>query len=108
MSPYLKQHVPLASLGADTMQPPAKSEAKLREHDQVARGWKLQSLYSAADSLLSSATRLEKEIELETRYWEQVLAVSDKGWSVCQLPREKHTLGVRFGFSEGMALSSCV
>jgi mediator of RNA polymerase II transcription subunit 17 len=53
------------------------------------------------DSILASASRLEKEIELETRYWQQVLAVSENGWSVCRLPNEKHTLGVRFGFSEG-------
>ncbi|KAI9851272.1 MAG: RNA polymerase II mediator complex subunit [Thelocarpon superellum] len=100
MSPYLKEHVPLGSLGADTIRPPQPSEAKVRDQAVVSRGWKLQSLTSAADSLLRSATRLEKEIELETRYWQQVLTVSAQGWSVCQSPREKHTLSVRFGFSE--------
>lgn len=56
---------------------------------------------SAADSLLKSATRLEQEMERETTYWEKILAVKEQGWSVCRLPREKHTLGVKYGFSEG-------
>ena len=64
----------------------------------------LQGLQSAADSLLSSATRLEREIQTETRYWEQVLAIDKKGWSVCKLPQEKHTLAVRFGFPEATGM----
>ncbi|KAI9868551.1 MAG: RNA polymerase II mediator complex subunit [Pleopsidium flavum] len=39
-------------------------------------------------------------MEQETKYWEQVLAVKEQGWSICRLPREKHTLGVRYGFAE--------
>ena len=65
-------------------------------------GWKLQSLNSTADSLLRSATRLEQEIEQETTHWKQVLEIQEKGWSISRLPNEKHTLGVRFGFAEGM------
>ncbi|TKA55647.1 hypothetical protein B0A49_10491, partial [Cryomyces minteri] len=53
-----------------------------------------------ADSLLQAATRLEKDVRRETNYWQQVMSVSEKGWSVCRLPQEKHNLGVRFGFSE--------
>lgn len=37
---------------------------------------------------------------METKYWEQVLAISDNGWAICRLPHEKHTLGVRVGFLE--------
>ena len=64
-------------------------------------GWRMKSLNSAADSLLKSASRLEEEVEKETRYWSQTLAVKEKGWSLSRLPREKHTLGVRYGFAEG-------
>lgn len=39
----------------------------------------------------------------ETTYWDQVLAVKEKGWSLSRLPREKHTLGVRYGFAEAYA-----
>ena len=64
----------------------------------------MKSLNNAADSLLKSASRLEEEVEKETRYWSQALAVKEKGWSLSRLPREKHTLGVRYGFLEGEAL----
>lgn len=63
----------------------------------------MQSLNGAADSLLKSAARLEEEMERETTYWDQVLAVKEKGWSLSRLPREKHTLGVRYGFAEAYA-----
>ncbi len=61
----------------------------------------MKSLNSAADSLLKSASRLEEEVEKETRYWSRALTVKEKGWSLSRLPREKHTLGVRYGFAEG-------
>ena len=63
----------------------------------------MQSLTGAADSLLESATRLDEEIKRETTYWDQVLSVKDEGWSLCRLPRERHTLGVRYGFAEAHA-----
>lgn len=91
----------MGTLGADKLQAPKLTEAQKLDNKQIAKGWKNQSLNKAVDSILASATRLEKEIETETKYWEQVLAVSDNGWAVCKLPKEKHTLGVRFGFSEG-------
>ena len=68
----------------------------------ISMGWKLQSLNSTVDSLLRSATRLEQEIEQEATHWKQVLEIQEKGWSISRLPNEKHTLGVRFGFAEGM------
>jgi mediator of RNA polymerase II transcription subunit 17 len=92
----------MGTLGADKLQAARVTDAQKQDNKQISRGWKAQSLNQTVDSILASATRLEKEIELETKYWEQVLAVSDNGWSVCQLPNEKHILGVRFGFSEGM------
>lgn len=104
MSPHLKQTVPFGSLGLDITRLPPLSESEKREAELVSQGWKLEGLASAADSLLRSATRLEKEMEQETRYWEQVLAVKQEGWSICRLPRERHTLGVRYGFAEGKLL----
>ncbi len=89
------------TLGADKLADPRLTEAQRTDNRQIAKGWKAQSLNSVVDSILASATRLEKEIEHETKYWEQVLAVSDSGWAVCRLPNEKHILGVRYGFSEG-------
>ena len=97
----LKQNVPLGSIGTERNQALQSSASKKKQDDMTILGWKLQSLNSTADSLLSSAARLESEMEKETKYWEQVLSVKEQGWSLSRLPREKHTLGVRYGFAEG-------
>lgn len=102
MLPELKQMVPLGSLGAEVVQVPQVSAVERHNEDMTVIGWRMQSLHGTVDSLLNSATRLEQEMEREARYWEQVLAVKEKGWSLHRLPREKHTLGVRYGFAEGM------
>lgn len=91
----------MGSLGAEIVQPPQKPQSEKSHDDLVTSGWKLQSLSSAADALLASATRLEREIKRETIYWGQVLGVKEQAWSLHRLPRERHTLGVRYGFSEG-------
>ena len=101
MSPFLQQNVPLGSLGVEPVQRPAIGEAEKRNNEMVAMGWRVRSLNSAADSLLASATRLGAEVRKETNYWDKLLTVKDEGWSVSRLPRDKHTLGVRFGFTEG-------
>ena len=101
LSPYLKQNMPMGSLGAAVMQAPQVTDEDKHDDEVVSLGWKMQSLGNTADSLLKSATRLKQEIEYETRYWEQVLAIKEEGWSLCRLPREKHTLAVRYGFAEG-------
>ena len=100
MSPVLKQHVKPGTLSLDMwggMQPNKEQEDT---DDVISRAWRIQALQTCADSLLSAATRLEKHVRRETRYWDQVLSVSEKGWSLCRMPREKHNLGVRFGFLE--------
>lgn len=101
MSPFLRQVVPLGSLNAEVVNPPAKSEAAELDIKAVSRGWRLQNFNAAADKLLKSATRLEKEVASETKYWGEVLAVKDKGWKVCRLPGERQALAVQYGFIEG-------
>ena len=91
----------MGCLGTEVVEKPEISEAIAREDDLVSLGWRLQSLNSTADSLLQSASRLEKEVTEETEYWDEVLAVRQQGWSICRIPRERRTLGVRYGFSEG-------
>ncbi|KAF7165143.1 hypothetical protein CNMCM6106_001383 [Aspergillus hiratsukae] len=100
MSAYLKQVAPLGSLEAEVISPPPKSEAAVRDPKTVSRGWRLQNFNAAADKLLKSASRLENEVASETRYWQEVLAVKDKGWKLCRLPREGQALGVQYGFLE--------
>ncbi|KAL8786316.1 MAG: hypothetical protein Q9195_008243 [Heterodermia aff. obscurata] len=102
VDPYIREALPKGTLVVDKIQAPQKSETEVQSVQMVELGWKTQSLKSAADSLLSSAARLEKELEAETRYWDQVLKIKEQGWSVTRLPREKYALGVRFGFAEGV------
>ncbi|RAK79966.1 mediator of RNA polymerase II transcription subunit 17 [Aspergillus fijiensis CBS 313.89] len=100
MSAYLKQVAPLGSLNAEIVNPPPKSEAALQDIKTVSRGWRIQNFNAAANKLLRSATRLETEVASETKYWDEVLAVKNKGWKVCRLPRDRQALGVQYGFLE--------
>ncbi|KAJ5640233.1 Mediator complex subunit Med17 [Penicillium longicatenatum] len=100
MSPYLKQIAPLGSLNTDVVNPPPKSESATKDILSVSRGWRIQNFNSASSKLLKAAARLETEVASETRYWNEVLAIKDKGWKVCRLPRERQALGVQYGFIE--------
>lgn len=100
LSPALRDLVGIGTLGASKLKEPNITEAQIQNDLSVATGWRVMGINSMVDSILAAAERLEKEIELETKYWADVLAVSDDGWTVCALPQEPYTLGVRFGFSE--------
>lgn len=104
ISPFLRDHVGMGTLGADKVHASRTTDTQKIDNKRIAKGWKIQTLNRTADSILASATRLEKEIGLETAYWKQVLAISENGWAICRLPNEKHTLGVRFGFTEGTSV----
>ncbi|KAL8883049.1 MAG: hypothetical protein Q9192_007472 [Flavoplaca navasiana] len=103
VSSYIKQTIPFGSLGAEIMQATKEVESEETSHDLIGLGWRLRSLTRSADSLLNSATRLEKEMERESTYWQQVLQVKEAGWPVSRLPGDRQTLGVRFGFAEAHA-----
>ncbi|KAI1436990.1 subunit 17 of mediator complex-domain-containing protein [Xylaria sp. CBS 124048] len=100
VSPHLRELVGIGTLGASKLKESNITEAQMHNDLSVATGWRVMGINNMADSVLAAAERLEKEIELETKYWADVLAVSDDGWAVCALPQEPHTLGVRFGFAE--------
>lgn len=96
----LRTAVGLGTLGADKIQDSKVTHAQRLDTANIVKGWKLQSLNENADSILEAATKLEKEIEAETKYWQQLIEVDAKGWSICKVPQEQHTLGVRVGFAE--------
>ena len=102
ISPQLRETLPIGTLGMDKISPRDTRLTIARRDDNkvVGKGWKIQALDRSVDSILAAATRLEKEIDCETKYWEEILAVDAKGWKTCKLPQERHTLGVRFGFFE--------
>lgn len=101
MSPALSQMGIAGMLAYDKLPASRPSPAEIEHTKSIAVGMTCRSLQTAADALVASANRLEAEMKREARYWEQVLSVSDRGWAVCKLPRDRHTLAVRFGFSEG-------
>ncbi|KAL4875228.1 mediator of RNA polymerase II transcription subunit 17 [Aspergillus karnatakaensis] len=100
LSPFLKSAAPLGSLRSEVVNPPPRPDAALKNIKSVSRGWRLQNFNSAASKLLNASSRLDNEVESETKYWNEVLAVKAKGWKVCRLPREGQALGVQYGFLE--------
>lgn len=102
MSPLLKQLAPLGSLDSDLVNPPPRPESAIKDVSTVSRGWRIQNFNGSSNKLLGASTRLNNEIESETRYWNEVIAVKDKGWKVCRHPRERQALAVQYGFMEGM------
>jgi mediator of RNA polymerase II transcription subunit 17 len=101
MSPFLKQIAPLGSLNAEIVNPPPKPDSFTKDVSAVSRGWRIQNFNGAANKLLQAASRLETEVASETRYWNEVLTVKEKGWKISRLPRERQALGVQYGFLEG-------
>lgn len=81
---------------------------KLQELEQrqliVAKGSRMQALDSAADEILQAARKLEKEVRRETKFWQEIVSVSDKGWPIQRLRRNtRHVpFGVRYGLPEGL------
>ncbi|KAF6838925.1 RNA polymerase ii mediator complex component [Colletotrichum plurivorum] len=73
---------------------------KAKDNRDISLGWALGDINATKESADKAASHLSKEIEREEKYWGEVLAVHQAGWSMCRLPAERHTLGVRFGFSE--------
>ncbi|CAL8581560.1 hypothetical protein XPA_007248 [Xanthoria parietina] len=103
VSPYVKQTVSFGSLGAEIMQHTNEAGSQQTSEDLVGLGWRMRSLTRSADSILTSATRLEQEMERESTYWQQILEIKEAGWPVSRLPGDRQTLGVRFGFAEAHA-----
>ncbi|KAI1092937.1 subunit 17 of mediator complex-domain-containing protein [Rostrohypoxylon terebratum] len=100
LSPALRELVPIGTLGGSKVNAPTASEARKQDEIAIATGWRLKGINNMVDSIVAAAEKLEKEMELEAKYWADILAVSENGWAVCALPNEPHTLGVRFGFAE--------
>lgn len=100
LSPALRELVGIGVLGADKLTKSNITEARLQDHKTVATGWKFADIDKTVDSVMVAASRLQKEITVETKYWAEILAVSEKGWTITQVPNEPGNLGVRYGFSE--------
>ena len=104
MTEYVLDNTPLKSIGfkeaSPAVEPQGKLETRREDEEIICQGHRMKSLNKSADNLLKAAIRLNREVEKETRYWEQVLSVRDSGWAMIGLPRDRQNLAVRFGFSE--------
>ncbi|KAK0655786.1 subunit 17 of mediator complex-domain-containing protein [Cercophora newfieldiana] len=100
LNPELRNIVGIGTLGATALHAPTVlTQSRVPDNKMVAIGMRLQAVTKAADSLEFAAKRLEQEISLETAYWNEVRAATERGWSVFRHPDEPNTMGVKFGFS---------
>ncbi|PSN66918.1 hypothetical protein BS50DRAFT_493640 [Corynespora cassiicola Philippines] len=110
---FKSQGVPNGSMGLDVSQPRESNslEDQRRDTDNarrkqlVMRGSRMEALEWATDDLLKAATHLENEVRKETKYWEEILSISEKGWSIKKHRRDvrQSPFVVHYGLSEAGA-----
>lgn len=100
MSPALKEMVPAGTFSFDRNPVPRRDDTEIERLQAETDGVCFDSLNATADKLLDSATRLEAEMTKETKYWDQILSVTEKGWNITRLRGSPHALGVRYACSE--------
>ncbi|ORY02942.1 subunit 17 of mediator complex-domain-containing protein [Clohesyomyces aquaticus] len=68
----------------------------------VGMGSRMEALDKGIDDILAAANELETEVRKETRYWSEILSVSEKGWSLQKLRKDApHSpFAVHYGFQE--------
>ncbi|KAK6860012.1 hypothetical protein PG995_003648 [Apiospora arundinis] len=98
LSPTLRELVGIGTLGSSKVHQSNITPAREADDLAVGTGWRVIGTNKMVSSVLEAAERLEKEITLETKYWADVLAVSESGWAVSSMVGKG--LGVRFGFAE--------
>lgn len=100
LTPQLRQIVGIGTVGSTKVHEPLHLEQRLQENTVISTGSKLLAINKTADTLLTAASRLQKEMTVETKYWQSVLAVSEGGWPVARRPHDPRTMAVKFGFSD--------
>ncbi|TKA23327.1 hypothetical protein B0A50_07535 [Salinomyces thailandicus] len=100
ISPALRQELPTGTLGLDIWQRMPEDRARQAQDEMIATNVRMEGLQKSADGLLAAANRLQDNVRRETLYWDEVLAIAEKGWNVCRIPGQQHRLGVTFAFSE--------
>ncbi|KAF1947969.1 hypothetical protein EJ02DRAFT_449434 [Clathrospora elynae] len=107
----LNQGIPFGSFGISkenhefhNRKPEELQRIQELEHKQkvVAQGARMEALDSAVDEILQAAKQLEKEVRRQTKYWQEIVAVSDQGWPLQRLRQNaRHVpFGVRYGLPE--------
>ncbi|KAE9968647.1 hypothetical protein EG328_007333 [Venturia inaequalis] len=112
MSAALKEALPPSTLSYDIWKSPEepskqhrrKMVTNIEREKTMFKGAVLSSLDNAANTLTQAASRLEKDVKRETKYWEQLLLVSEAGFPVFRMPSDQRTLAVQFGAREAGSL----
>ena len=99
ISPVLKSSVPTGSLGMDIWHRMPSNTPGEAQESILATNVRMECLQQSADSLLEAAARLQDNLRKEQQYWEQILSVSARGWSLLRLSRRSNRLGVHLGFN---------
>lgn len=96
MSPHLKTHIPVGSLGADRVPAP-----QVVNEPGVGIGWKIESLTNARDRLKTCASRLRTEATKEKTYWAGVAAIAATGEVLFKVRNsDTRGLGIKYGFGD--------
>ncbi|KZM27155.1 RNA polymerase II mediator complex subunit [Ascochyta rabiei] len=79
-----------------------RKEELHRRQDLVSKAARMEALDAATDEILKAAKSLEKEVRRETKYWQEIVSISDKGWPIQRLRQNaRHVpFGVRYGLPE--------
>ncbi|CEI60722.1 unnamed protein product [Fusarium venenatum] len=101
LSQGLRDMVGIGTIGADKLDNSPITLAKAQEQENIALGFTLMQTNKVRDAAEAASSVLQKQVTAEGKYWEDIVAVQKSGWSITRVPMERHTLGVRFGFSEG-------
>lgn len=82
----------------------------LQEYEQrqelVSKGSRMIALDTATDDILKAAKKLEREVRRETKYWQEIVSISNKGWPIQRVRQNARNVpfAVRYGLPEGMLL----
>ncbi|ODQ65881.1 hypothetical protein NADFUDRAFT_51160 [Nadsonia fulvescens var. elongata DSM 6958] len=96
MSPHLKSHVAVGSLGAD------KTKSKpIADDSLIGIGWKIESLNKASEAMNTSASRLRLEVDKEKNYWKSIHTIASSGEILFKVRKgDSRGLGIKFGFGD--------
>lgn len=108
----LNQGLPFGSFGVSKenhVQHVRKMEEvqNLQEYAQrqelVSKGSRMAALDVATDDILKAARNLEREVRRETKYWQEIVSISENGWSIQRLRQNTRNVpfAVRYGLPEG-------
>src|SRR4051812_26168383 len=81
LSQQLREMVGIGTLGADQLDEPIVNPKKANDEAEAATGWTIMQINQARDAAMDAGRLLQREVEAESKYWEDVMAVKKSGWS---------------------------